>query len=111
MTITLEIEEEKNKEIDNLCVKLEDVALESIMDKLTYTLEPQVKVDWDALDYEYDTFERWADHILPSGLLEQWPCLIDWAKEEYEKTNKSTPLEELKKRNSIIYNNEHKQEL
>lgn len=63
--------------------------------------EEEVQIDWTALNYsEYDSFEFWCGTHLPEGLLEQWPCLEDWARQEYESRDKHTPLEEMNFRQS-----------
>lgn len=59
----------------------------------------EVQIDWTAMDYsEYDTFDFWCGTHLPPGLLEQWPCLEEWAYTEYENREKKTPLQELEER-------------
>lgn len=63
----------------------------------------EVEIDWTAMHYnEWDDFDFWCNIHLPEGLLEQWPCLEDWARQEYESREKKTPLDELNERQGLI---------
>jgi len=59
----------------------------------------EVDIDWTAVHYkDWDDFNFWCGTHIPAGLLEQWPCLEEWAYTEYENREKKTPLQELEER-------------
>jgi hypothetical protein len=63
----------------------------------------EVQIDWTALHYnDWDDFDFWCSTHMPEGLLEQWPCLEEWAREEYESREKKTPLQEIEERQKSI---------
>jgi hypothetical protein len=63
----------------------------------------EVEIDWTAMHYsEWDDFDFWCLTHMPQGLLEQWPCLEDWARQEYESREKKTPLQEIEERQKSI---------
>lgn len=65
--------------------------------ELAYGLEPAPKIDWTALQYNFwDSDDFWRRKLIPEGLVEQWPCLEEWAQEQVNNREKNkTPLEEI----------------
>lgn len=83
---------------------IKELELGFIPNELTFSIPEsgeECEIDWTAMNYsEYDSFEFWCGTHLPEGLLEQWPCLEDWARQEYESRDKHTPLDEMNFRQS-----------
>ena len=64
--------------------------------EMAYGLEPVPKIDWMALHYNYwDSDDFWREKLIPEGLIEQFPCLEEWAEEVVKSREKKTPLEEV----------------
>jgi hypothetical protein len=75
-----------------------------IPDELTYGLEQPCEIDWTALRYnDWDYLDFWVDKQ-PTGLLEQWPELMEWVISIYESNKNITPLDELEYRQAQSLN-------
>ena len=78
---------------------MKELELGFIPNELSFSLPvegEECEIDWSALNYnEYDSFDFWCGTHLPEGLLEQWPCLEDWARDEYKSRERRTPLEDI----------------
>jgi hypothetical protein len=66
---------------------LKEIEMGFIPYEFTFNLEPKCQID-----YTY-----WLAKM-PDGLLEQFPCLIDWAVESNIPNTKKSPLMELEER-------------
>lgn len=92
---------------------IKELELGFIPNELTFSIPEsgeECEIDWTAMNYsEYDSFEFWCGTHLPEGLLEQWNCLEDWARQEYESRERRTPLEEMQLRSQGEYKIENKE--
>jgi hypothetical protein len=66
--------------------------------ELDYSENCKVKIEWEKFIYnDWADIDYWLARM-PDGLLDQFPCLTDWAIEEAEKNTHKTPLQELEER-------------
>ena len=78
---------------------LKELDMGIIPHELTYGLEKTVEIDWTAMIYnDWDDFDYWIDKRDLRDLIEQWPCLLDIFKTEFDNREKLTPLEEMELR-------------
>jgi hypothetical protein len=76
---------------------IQDINDNIIPFELDYNLETHTFIEWDKLQYDFwTTYEFWRSRI-PSGLLEQFPCLEYMVDELMEANRGMTPLMELDK--------------
>lgn len=71
--------------------------------EFTFNLEPRCLVDWTKLKYnDWEEDDFWLARM-PEGLLEQFPCLFEWALSTItEEQKKTTPLMEIEKRGGLV---------
>lgn len=74
--------------------------------ELSFGLEKADKIDWMALQYNYwDSDDFWREKLIPEGLIEQFPCLEEWADVVVKSREKKTPLEEMNERQEKLKTN------
>lgn len=67
--------------------------------EMSYGLEKECFIDWTAMIYnDWDDFDYWIDKRDLRDLIEQWPCLLEVFKAEFDNREKLTPLEEMELR-------------
>jgi hypothetical protein len=84
---------------------IKELELGYVPTELSYGLEQAVEIDWTALTYnDWDFLDFWVAKQ-PSGLLEQFPCLMDWVVGQYESMKGKTPLDEMNERQGLLAKN------
>lgn len=79
---------------------LKEIEMGFIPYEFTFNLEPRCQIDWTRLKYDDWTDNDFWLNKMPDGLLEQFPCLFDWALSICEENKKTSPLQELEARGS-----------
>lgn len=84
---------------------IKELELGFLPNELTFTLEKQQDFDWNCLHYNYwDDFDYWLAKQ-PTGLIEQFPCLMEWVEQQYESMKGVTPLDEMNERIGLLAKN------